>query len=172
MRIEERLKTYKQDKARMKVLEIKLSELQKYLNNPVDLRSEMIEGLGLSAAPLDEKPGRVSARPIGRPVERITIEVEQEDMRIDALKSEIASRIVTIQEELDRLRIGIEPIEAALEGLSDRERFVVEQFFIEKLTWYVIRSRFEQRYNMPITTRSLRTDKRNALVKLHRILAV
>ena len=170
MRIEERLKTYKQDKARMKVLEIKLSELQKYLNNPVDLRSEIIEGLGLSAAPIDEKPGRVSARPIGRPVERITIEVEQEDMRIDALKSEIASSIVTIQEELDRLRIGIEPVEAALEGLSDRERFVIEQFFIEKLTWYVVRSRFEQRYNMPCSNATLKRDKRSALGKIRKIL--
>lgn len=157
METELRLREYKTNKARLQVIGAQIREMA---NEP---EREYIEGEILRPLAADEVCARTTYTR-GSSTERVALST-------DRLNAETRAKIEELKREAHRLSCEVRQIEGALYGLYERERFVVEKFYMEGLTWYIVQVRYEEAYRMPISESALRRAKRQALKRLEGILS-
>ncbi len=159
MDIEKILKSYKEKKAYVEATEARIEGWKNAIQHPEMWYKDYIpQGRELGM------PGR----PHGSPPAPIENYVVGKQLTVDMIKEWIAqdqSRIFTI-------KIEIEQIEKALEGLTRQERCVIELKYFENMFWRDIEINFNNLYRQKnyITDIRLKQINREALNKLFKIL--
>lgn len=155
MDIETRLKNYRENKARLAVIYSRIDEIQ---GEPYE---EYIEGETLR--PVDLERTRVSG---GTPIsstERVALS--------KGLSKEAAQELDKLRREAWQLACEVERVEAAVGGLYERERFVIDRFYIDGLTWNELSRLYKQEFDVWMSVSRLKEYRTNATKKLLRILA-
>jgi hypothetical protein len=78
---------------------------------------------------------------------------------VDKLKG----RLWDMEKERLYLQCKVEEVQAYLTALGAEERFVVEQFCFEKLTWRMVAERYRREFGNYISRDTLRKKKKAAI---------
>jgi hypothetical protein len=97
------------------------------------------------------------------PVERFAVKSEQ-------LIQEIKAKLKACQDEVFDLQCDVNKAEACLECLTHRERFTIEQYYLEDLNWPMVSNAYQCRYKQYISIRQLQRIEREARQKIKHIL--
>jgi hypothetical protein len=170
MSLEHRLRTLREKTARIEVLKLEIEGLQEEIRLSAGIEEtddETIEGMTLRRA-LDS---------IGRgdnasKTEKVALNYRQEQDRLSQSQdiSYLYEQIRAKQGELKRLKDEILPVEKALQGITDKQRLVVTEFYIKGNTWYTVGTKHQQAFGNYIGRDTCRKIRDEALRKMRRIL--
>lgn len=169
MNLEDRLKTYKEKCARIEVLKLEIEGLRERLQHTGihETDEETIEGMMLRRTPDGTGTKSYDSR-----VERVALKYkdEQEELSQPEDITYLYEQIRAKEGELKRLEEEVLPIQKALEGITDRQRFVITEFYIKGNTWYVVGVKHQQVFGNYIGRDTCRKIRDEALRKMRRIL--
>ena len=172
MNIEKCLREYREKTARIAVLELEMEGLKDEIIKSTGITEtddETIEGMMFRRSEGGGGSNEVSSK-----TERVALKfrVEQdrlgEPQEVSYLYDEIRKR----QGELKRLQGEIDPMKIAIEGLSDKEKLIIKEFYINSNTWYTVSSIHQKVYGQYIVKETCQKIRNKAFCKLRRILGV
>ena len=151
--IETRLKTYKSDLSKLHLIECSMKELESEI--------QVIEPSYISAIAYSDVP-KSATNKFSSIVENTALENERNKAELDRLKADLW------QLARDRIIIQcrVEYVQALLEGLTAEERFVIELFYFDGLTWPAVAEKYRKEYGYYKTARALKYKRRDALEKM------
>ena len=169
MNLEDRLKTHKEKCARIEVLKLEIEGLRERLQHTGihETDEETIEGMMLRRTPDGTGTKSYDSR-----VERVALKYrdEQEELSQPEDITYLYEQIRAKEGELKRLEEEVLPIQKALEGITDRQRLVITEFYIKGNTWYVVGVKHQQVFGNYIGRDTCRKIRDEALRKMRRIL--
>jgi hypothetical protein len=169
MNLEDRLKTYKEKCARIEVLKLEIEGLRERLQHTGihETDEETIEGMMLRRTPDGTGTKSYDSR-----VERVALKYkdEQEELSQPEDITYLYEQIRAKEGELKRLEEEVLPIQKALEGITDKQRLVVTEFYIKGNTWYTVGTKHQQAFGNYIGRDTCRKIRDEALRKIRRIL--
>jgi hypothetical protein len=149
-------KTYfKQYKTNRSLLKIKKDEEQQLIRELFEIQTPSIKAQEISDMPL---------------VHSDTSPVERFAVRSEKLQEELNAKLKVIQGEVFELQCKVNKAEACLENLTHRERFTIEQYYLEDLNWPMVSNAYQCRYRQYISIRQLQRIEREARSKISEIL--
>ncbi len=170
MNLEHRLRTLREKTARIEVLKLEIEGLQEEIQLSTGVNEtdeETIEGMTL----------RRSLDSIGRgdnasKTEKVALNYKAEQDRLGRSRdvSYLYEQIRAKQGELKRLEDETLPVEKALQGITDKQRLVVTEFYIKGNTWYTVGTKHQQAFGNYIGRDTCRKIRDEALRKMRRIL--
>jgi len=173
MNIEDMLKNYLEKKARIRFKELDIEYLKEnlLLNKSVngETKEDIIEGICMSAKAMSDIPVRKSGG-FYSITEEAAITCDEEFLKSNASDyKQIVSKINSIDYELEPIKREVQQVEIFLDGLTEKERFIAEKFYIQSWTWEEVVNYYNQ--EMPISKglRSLKSIKQSLLKKIERI---
>jgi len=155
--IEQKLREYKSNLSKYKLIECSMKQIESEIQV---LEPSYISAYSYSKIP-PSKTNKVSS-----PVENIVLEEEAKREKVNRLKDQLWD----LARERMELKLRIEEVEAYLIGLGAEERFVIEQFYFEKLTWRMVADKYRKEFGNYISREPLRKKKKAALEKMEKIL--
>lgn len=168
--LEQRLKTHREKTARIAVLELEIQGLEAEINNSTGIHEtddETIEGMALRRSLEGAGGGDNTSK-----VEKVAMNFRTEQERLQKPQdvSYLYSQIKDKQGELKRLKDETLPIEKALQGLTDKQRLVITEFYIKGNTWYTVGVKHQQVFGGFIVKETCKKIRSEALDKMSRIL--
>jgi len=157
--IENELRSYPQHKARLALLQVRAVEIEHEI---IEARGKLDDPSGVGAQVLDGMPHAHSNASV---VERQAERIEKVDDKIYALQWELND----VQAEAFRVGCQVKRVEAWLSGLTERERMVVEGFYIDGLFLSMVRRRYEDEYRTTLSQRYVKKIKSCALEKMEAV---
>lgn len=151
--IEQKLREYKSNLSKLKLIECSMKQIESEI--------QVLEPSYISAYQYSDVPPSKTNK-ISSPVENIVIENENKREKVDKLKE----RLWDMAKERLYLQCKVEMVEAYLTALGAEERFIIEQFYFEKLTWRMVAERYRKEFGNYISRNSLVRKKRSALDKM------
>lgn len=153
------LADYRNQKSRRDHLRVKIEELERaissafraYLEHLGDVSSSWPDG----GAHGGQKSSGVESAAIRRMEAR-----EPEEIR------EMKDEKEALERELEGCDTQVKYVEAWLEALTERERWVTERHVIDGESWQRIAGMHRERYGFPISRDALRAVKRSAMAKI------
>ena len=158
------LRDYKQFLGRCKYLSALIPELEEEAEHwRSDVHSEVI---GIGGQNMDGMP---HGGTVGSPTERIGIMLAMgyEPKGLQDLEKEIKA----YKEELQHKLVTVHFVEAWLDGLTDKERWIVERQVIDGAYWREVTSEYRHRYGEEYSKEGLKRIKVSAMEKIHRMAA-
>lgn len=151
--IEQKLREYKSNLSKLKLIECSMKQIESEI--------QVLEPSYISAYSYSKIPPSKTNK-ISSPVENIVIENENKREKVEKLKD----RLWDMAKERLYLQCKVEAVEAYLTALGAEERFIIEQFYFEKLTWRMVAERYRREFGNYISRNSLVRKKRSALDKM------
>lgn len=163
-RIEARLRRYRSDCARLAVLEIEQADLLRGWSEDTTSKltepdQDRIEGQVLHP-PAIGREGHATGKPSSS-TERVALKEAD---------NEVQRRADLLAHEIAHLRADIAKIDTALSAITPMERFIVQLFYFDRLSWAAIGMQYHQAYEMIMSERWLRECKRRALKTMDQAL--
>jgi len=155
--IEQKLREYKSNLSKYKLIECSMKQIESEI--------QVLEPSYISAYRYSDVPPS-KANKISSPVENIVLAEEAKREKIDRLKDQLWD----LARERMELKLRIEEVEAYLIALGAEERFIIEQFYFERLTWRMVAERYRKEFGNYISREPLRKKKKAALEKMEKIL--
>ena len=155
--IEQKLREYKSNLSKLKLIECSMKQIESEIQV---LEPSYISAYAFSDAP-PSKTNKISS-----PVENTVLAEENKREKVDKLKE----RLWDMAKERLYLKCKVEEVEAYLTALGAEERFVIEQFYFEKLTWRMVADKYRKEFGNYISREPLRKKKKAALEKMEKIL--
>jgi hypothetical protein len=168
--LEDKLRTYREKTARIAILELEIQGLEAEIKLSTGIQetdAETIEGMAYRRSLEGGTGGDNSSK-----TERVAMNFKQEQDKLSKpqdvsfLYGEIRKR----QGELKRLQEETQPIEKALKGLSDKQKLIIDEFYIKGNTWYAVGERYKQIYGYPVARDTCQKIRNKAFDKLNWIL--
>jgi hypothetical protein len=156
--IEQKLREYKSNLSKYKLIECSMKQIESEI--------QVLEPSYISAYAFSDAPPSKTYK-ISSPVENTVLAEESKREKVDKLKE----RLWDMAKERLYLQCKVEEVEAYLTALGAEERFIVEQFFFEGLTWRMVADRYRKEFGNYISRDPLRKKKKDALVKMDKILS-
>ena len=154
--IEQKLREYKSNLSKLKLIECSMKQLESEI--------QVLEPSYISAYSFLETPPSKTYK-ISSPVENTVLAEESKLEKVDKLKE----RLWDMAKERLYLQCKVEEVEAYLTALGAEERFVVEQYFFEKLSEPMIASKYQKQFNIYKNIRTLRRKRFDAIRKMESI---
>ena len=155
--IEQKLREYKSNLSKYKLIECSMKQIESEIQV---LEPSYISAYAFSDAP-PSKTNKISS-----PVENIVLAEEAKKEKVNRLKDQLWD----LARERMELKLRIEEVEAYLIGLGAEERFIIEQFYFERLTWRMVADKYRKEFGNYISREPLRKKKKAALEKMKKIL--
>ena len=155
--MEQELRAYRENAARLSVLQARAIEIEHTL---MELRAD---NSGIGAQNIDGMPHGTSPGSITERMALLAVAGESPEVR------DLQRELDTVQTEAHALGRRTGAVERWLNGLNERERWVVEMFYFEGLFWSIVRRRYEDRYRVTLSDRWARQMKHEALAKMQRV---
>jgi hypothetical protein len=170
MSLEHRLRTLREKTARIEVLKLEIEGLQEEIRLSTGIEEtdeETIEGMTLRRALDSIGRGNNASK-----TEKVALNYKAEQNRLSKSLdiSELYEQIRAKQGELKRLEDETLPIIKALQGITDKQRLVVTEFYIKGNTWYTVGIKHQQAFGNYIGRDTCRKIRDEALRKMRRIL--
>jgi hypothetical protein len=168
--LESRLKTYREKTARIAVLELEIQGLEEEIKHSTGIHEtdmETIEGMALRRA-LDGVGGKGNESK----VERVALKYKDEQGELCRPKniSHLYEQIRDKQGELKRLQDETLPVEKALKGITDKQRLIVTEYYINGNNWYRVGMIHQDTFGYYIGKYACQKVRDEALKKMRRIL--
>ena len=155
--IEQKLREYKSNLSKLKLIECSMKQIESEI--------QVLEPSYISAYAFSDTPPSKTNK-VFSPVENIVLEEEAKREKVNRLKDQLWD----LARERMELKLRIEEVEAYLIALGAEERFIIEQFYFEKLTWRMVAERYRKEFGNYISREPLRKKKKAALEKMEKIL--
>jgi hypothetical protein len=154
--IEQKLREYKSNLSKLKLIECSMKQLENEI--------QVLEPSYISAYAFSDAPPSKTYK-ISSPVENTVLAEESKLEKVDKLKE----RLWDMAKERLYLQCKVEEVEAYLTALGAEERFIIEQFYFERLTWWIVSERYRKEFGNHISKRNLFYKRKNALEKMESI---
>ena len=154
--IEKKLREYKSNLSKLKLTECSMKQIESEI--------QVLEPSYISAYAFSDTPSSKTNR-ISSVVENTVLDSENKREKVDKLKE----RLWDMAKERLYLQCKVEEVEAYLTALGAEERFIIEQFYFEKLTWRIVAERYRREFGNYISREPLRRKKKSALDKMDSI---
>ena len=148
--IEQKLREYKSNISKLKLTECSMKQIESEI--------QVLEPSYISAYSFSDTPPS-NTNKISSPVENCVLDGENRREKVDKLKE----RLWDMAKERLHLQCKVEEVQAYLTALGAEERFVVEQFCFEKLTWRMVAERYRREFGNYISRDTLRKKKKAAI---------
>lgn len=174
--IENLLRTYLEKKSRIKFLELDIEGLKKMLEykgtKHTVTKEEAIESIVLKPNIITDTPKGNGTSEYQSSTEKAALNYEKEMEHINNFDTDkIYSKIRQLQKEIDILKVDVNKVDIFLSGLTEREKFIAEKFYIHGWTWEEVTYYYNQKFPIAKGIRALK-DYRNSLIeKINRISA-
>ena len=155
--IEQKLREHKSNLSKLKLIECSMKQIESEI--------QVLEPSYISAYAFSDTPPSKTNK-ILSPVENTVLAEENKREKVDKLKE----RLWDMAKERLYLKCKVEEVEAYLTALGAEERFVIEQFYFEKLTWRMVADKYRKEFGNYISREPLRKKKKAALEKMEKIL--
>lgn len=173
MDIEQMLREHLEKSARIRFRELDIESLKEKLRYRgklnIETQEDVIQGLSMSAKSISDMPV-APTNAFHSSTEDAAMKYRDEVINSNMFDlEEIKSRISSIEIALDPLRKEVQQVDIFLDGLTDRERFVAEKFYIHAWTWEEVTCYYNK--EMPVTKQkwALKDVKNNLIEKMKRI---
>lgn len=161
-RVNEMLKGYRYDVGRCGHLEAEIRRIQRQIEAE---KNNTVETL---AAP---KPQQITDMPhgtqVGNPTEKFGLMLADGFKSADMEKLEI--ELARAQAEYDERRQTVDHVSSWLNGLPERERWMVETQVIDGVFWKDVANRYRQRFHEDISKDTLKRIRDKAMDMIYRI---
>jgi hypothetical protein len=154
--IEQKLREYKSNLSKLKLIECSMKQLENEI--------QVLEPSYISAYSFSDTPTGKTYK-ISSPVENTVLESENKREKVDKLKD----RLWDMAKERNILQYKVEEVEAYLTALGAEERFIIEQYFFERLSEPMIASKYQKQFNIYKNIRTLRRKRFDAIRKMESI---
>ena len=154
--IEQKLREYKSNLSKLKLIECSMKQIESEI--------QVLEPSYISAYAFSDTPPSKTNN-ISSPVENAVLDSENRRERVDKLKEQLWD----MAKERLHLQCKVEEVQAYLTALGAEERFVVEQFCFEKLTWRMVAERYRREFGNYISRDTLRKKKKAAIRQMESI---
>jgi len=170
--LEIRLKTHREKMARIAVLELEIQGLEEEIEKSTGIHEtddETIEGMAFRRSLEGGGGGDNTSK-----VEKVAnnYKAEQDKLAKPQDVSYLYSQIKDKQGELKRLKDETLPIEKALQGLRDREKLIIDEFYIKDNSWHTTSTKYQQVYGYIITRDRCKQISREGIARLKRIMGI
>lgn len=170
MNIADALRKYKEKTARIAMLELEIDGLRDELKHSTGIHEtdeETIEGMAYRRVMVEGHSSETSSK-----TERVALTYKEEQERLKQPKSisHINAEIRKREAEKKRLEDETIPIKIALDGLNAREKLIVEEFYINGNSWYMVSVVHQQRYGQYIVEDTCKKIRNRAFKKMRRII--
>ena len=170
MTLEDRLKTHREKTARIAVLELEVQGLEEEIQYSTGIRetdTETIEGMAFRRSLEGAGSGDNTSK-----VEKVAnnYKAEQDKLAKPQDVSYLYSQIKDKQGELKRLKDETLPIEKALQGITDKQKLIITEFYLRGNSWYTVGVRHQQAFGQFIQKDTCKKIRSAALDKMNRIL--
>ena len=158
--VDEMLKGYRTAKGRTAHLEVELGRLQAELQRTVDADREEaadLTGQGFSSMP--------HGSDVGQPTEAKGLRLCNLPPSPEAVA--IKKRIHEITLTMDKFRITVQFVEAWLLGLTEKERWLIENQAIDCVSWKEVSWHYTSAFGHNATVDSLKRIRRAAMEKIY-----
>lgn len=158
--VDEMLKGYRTAKGRTAHLEVELGRLQAELQRTVDADREEaadLTGQGFSSMP--------HGSDVGQPTEAKGLRLCNLPPSPEAVA--IKKRIHEITITMDKFRITVQFVEAWLLGLTEKERWLIENQTIDCVSWKEVTYHYGVAFGRHATLDTLKRMKRTAMEKIY-----
>ena len=154
--IESKLREYKSNLSKLKLIECSMKQIENEI--------QVLEPSYISAYAFSDAPTGKTYK-ISSPVENTVLAEEAKREKVDKLKE----RLWDMAKERLCLQCKVEEVEAFLTALGAEGKFIIEQFYFERLTWRMVAERYRKEFGNYISKNSLVRKKRSALDKMESI---
>ena len=148
--IEQKLREYKSNLSKLKLIECSMKQIESEI--------QVLEPSYISAYSFSDTPPSKTNK-ISSVVENTVLDGENRREKVDKLKEQLWD----MAKERLYLQCKVEEVQAYLTALGAEERFVVEQFCFEKLTWRMVAERYRREFGNYISRDTLRKKKKSAI---------
>ena len=152
--IENRLRKLKTNEARLRVLVSMYNEI--IMDEPLDIEGEVLKST-------------LSGENIGR-VQSAFSSTERVAMRDWMLDDVSRARLDEIRKEGQYLSLEVERVRAALDGLHERDRFVVERFYVAGMLWREVLREFSVNFGIEISESTAKRCRYDGIAAMARLL--
>lgn len=168
--LEIRLKTHREKMARIAVLELEIQGLEEEIEKSTGIHEtddETIEGMAFRRSLEGGGGGDNTSK-----VEKVAMNFRTEQERLQKPQdvSYLYSQIKDKQGELKRLKDETLPIEKALQGITDKQKLIITEFYLRGNSWYTVGVRHQQAFGQFIQKGTCKKIRSAALDKMNRIL--
>ncbi len=172
MNIEKCLRDYKEKSARIAILDLEISGLKDEINNSTGIAETDYETITGMTFKRSEEGG--SGSEVSSKTERVALKFKEEQDRLGqpAEVSYLYEEIRKREGEKARLLYENEPMKIAIDGLSAKEKLIVEEFYINNNTWHTVSGIHQKVYGQYIVKETCQKIRAQAFNKLKRILGV
>ncbi len=168
--LETRLKTHREKMARIAVLELEIQGLEEEIEKSTGIHEtddETIEGMAfrrsLEGGGGGDNTSKVEKVALGYKIEQGRLQRPQE---VSYLYNQIKDK----QGELKRLQDETLPIEKALQGITDKQKLIITEFYLRGNSWYTVGVKHQQAFGQFIQKDTCRKIRDQAMEKMRRIL--
>ena len=156
-RLTEILKNYRASRARCAWLQEQLKMLDRFLKI---CEGEMVEDMMSMSQALTGMPHGTT---VGDPTGRLALDIESG--KISPFVKEIRGEIEQVKGELLKVSADVRAVEIIMDGMTERERNLLEMKMIDELSWKEIISRMNQKYGGKHKQRTLQRMAENIMEK-------
>lgn len=147
---------FKKYKTSKSLLKIKKDEEQQIIRDLLEIQIPSIKAQVITGMPITHGEDNSS-------VERFVVQSEEKQEKLNG-------RLKIIQNEVFNLQCDVNKAEACLECLTHRERFTIEQYYLEDLNWPMVSNAYQCRYKQYISIRQLKRIETIARKKIDDVL--
>jgi DNA-directed RNA polymerase specialized sigma subunit len=170
MNIQDLLKGYKVNRAKVRIAHLEIEQLQDLLSTQIkydESTDEVIEGMSLPAVVISDGGGKSGK--ISSPTESVAFAYLIEWRADPPARLEIRQKITNLLSSIYGMELSIKLVDGAMTALTDRQRFVIEHLYFEGLSWMRVAEAFEQQfeYREEVT---LKRYRKEALDKLDEVM--
>ncbi len=144
---------FKKYKTNRSLLKIKKDEEQQIIRELLEIQTPSIKAQVITDMPITHGEDN-------SPVERFAVQSEERQEKLN-------SRLKIVQNEVFSLQCEVNKAEACLDILRDRERFVINHYYIEEAeSWEQVANAYQCHYREWKSIRQLINYRNNALYKI------
>jgi hypothetical protein len=171
MDIQQLLKEYRVSKAKIRMAELEIEQLTDLLRQGTRVNTEstaeVIEAMILGRT---SDPGStVCSGRVSSPTENVAMTYLIEWAKEPPAAAEIRTRVADIRSAIYGLSLGVRMVDRALEALNEREKWVIENLYLEGLSWRMIQENFAGRFE-DRDERTLKRYRREGLNKMDEVM--
>ena len=154
--IEQKLREYKSNLSKLKLIECSMKQIESEI--------QVLEPSYISAYSFSDTPPSKTNK-ISSPVENAVVDGENRRERADELKE----RLWDMAKERLHLQCKVEEVQAYLTALGAEEKFIIEQYYFERLSEPMIAGKYQKQFNIYKNIRTLRRKRFDAIRKMESI---
>lgn len=157
--IEDKLREHKSNLSKILLLECDMRRIENEI--------QTLEPSYISAVQYSDMP-KSHTNKFSSVVENTVLEIETNQERIQKLKETLWGKV----SEREEYRIKVDEVNALLEGLTEEERFIIEKYYFDGLSWPIVAEKYRKEYGMYKTPKTMKEKKREAIEKMRRNVAM